>query len=199
MHEADALTLIDHAVTDLRAGTADADQLLTALSALHALRTSLATWEPELITAARTAGVSWTALAPALGVTSRQAAERRYLRLQPTTTGETTGEGRIHAQRDRRAGDRAVSQWARRNAAVLRRLAAHITTAEGMTPAGQQAAAHLTQALATDDASALLQPLAATHPHLTPHHPDLARQIAHINTESGRIRNQAISDRRRRT
>jgi hypothetical protein len=91
------------------------------------LREEISGWEPELITAAREAGVSWALLAPALGVTSRQAAERRYLRLQPTLTGEATGEGRVQVTRDGRAGDRAVSQWAQRNAAVLRGLAGQVS------------------------------------------------------------------------
>ncbi|MEV4603941.1 HSP18 transcriptional regulator [Amycolatopsis sp. NPDC049253] len=199
MDEAGVMALVGQAVTDVRAGAADAEQLLAALSALHALRASLAEWEPELITAARVAGVSWAALAPSLGVTSRQAAERRYLRLQPSATGDATGEGRIDAQRDRRAGDRAVSDWARRNAAVLRRLAAHVTAAEGMSAAGRRAAADVSQALAADDASALLEPLAATRRHLVAGHADLAGQVGDIGTESARVRDEAISDRRRRT
>ncbi|WIX75567.1 HSP18 transcriptional regulator [Amycolatopsis carbonis] len=199
MDEAGVLALVGQAVTDVRAGGADAEQLLAALSALHALRASLAEWEPELITAARVAGVSWAALAPSLGVTSRQAAERRYLRLQPSATGEATGEGRIDAQRDRRAGDRAVSEWARRNAVVLRRLAAHVTAAQGMSAAGRRAAAGVERALAADDASALLEPLAATRRHLVAGHADLADRVVDIGAESSRVRDQAISDRRRRT
>ncbi|MEW2502466.1 HSP18 transcriptional regulator [Amycolatopsis sp. NPDC047767] len=199
MDEADVVALVGQAVTDARAGAADGEQLLAALSALHALRASLAEWEPELITAARVAGVSWAALAPSLGVTSRQAAERRYLRLQPSATGEETGEGRIDAQRDRRAGDRAVSEWARRNAAVLRQLAAHVTAAEGMSAAGRRAAAGVARALAADDASALLEPLAATRRHLVAGHADLAGRVGDVDAESGRVRDEAISDRRRRT
>ncbi|MFF4596360.1 HSP18 transcriptional regulator [Amycolatopsis sp. CA-161197] len=199
MDEADVMALVGQAVTDARAGAADGEQLLAALSALHALRASLAEWEPELITAARVAGVSWAALAPSLGVTSRQAAERRYLRLQPSATGEETGEGRIDAQRDRRAGDRAVSEWARRNAAVLRQLAAHVTAAEGMSAAGRRAAAGVARALAADDASALLEPLAATRRHLVAGHADLAGRVGDVDAESGRVRDEAISDRRRRT
>ncbi len=58
-----------------------ATHMLDGLALLRQIRTELAAWEPELITAARRAGASWTQLAPALGVASRQAAERRYLRL----------------------------------------------------------------------------------------------------------------------
>lgn len=195
----DTLSLVREAVVAARAGSEDGDRLLAALTGLHELRAALAAWEPELITAARAAGVSWAALAPALGVTSRQAAERRYLRLQPSATGETTGEGRIDAQRDRRAGDRAVSDWARRNAAVLRQLAAHVTAADGMTAAGRRAAAGVAKALADDDAATLLGPLAATHRHLTAGHADLAGRVGEVGEQTGRIRDEAISDRRRRS
>ncbi|MFI5615666.1 HSP18 transcriptional regulator [Amycolatopsis sp. NPDC051903] len=197
--EASALALVSQAVVDARAGDADGELLLTALGALHSVRATLNEWEPELITAARAAGVSWAALAPTLGVTSRQAAERRYLRLQPSVTGEATGEGRIDAQRDRRAGDRAVSDWARRNAAVLRQLAAHVTAAEGMSAAGRRAAAGVAKALAADDASALLEPLAAARRHLLAGHAELAGRVGDIGAETGRVRDEAISDRRRRT
>src|SRR3954451_15992176 len=82
-------------------GIADA---LAALTLLRHLREELAEWEPRLIAAARSHGASWIQLAPALGVASRQAAERRYLRLRPDDTGEaTTGEQRVRAERDRRA------------------------------------------------------------------------------------------------
>src|ERR1700743_2923826 len=78
--------------------------LLQALVMLRDLRAELSAWEPELITAAREAGVSWALLAPALGVTSRQAAERGYLRLPATLTGEATGVGREPVGRGGRAG-----------------------------------------------------------------------------------------------
>src|SRR3954454_8557222 len=128
---AGALGRVQDAVAAARAGVADQDQLLTALAGLRLLREELAGWEPELITAARAAGASWVALAPALGVASRQAAERRYLRLQPSHTGERTGEARVDAERDRRAGDRAVAGWARENSATLRELAGQVSAATG--------------------------------------------------------------------
>ncbi|MGW5746727.1 HSP18 transcriptional regulator, partial [Amycolatopsis sp. NPDC003861] len=74
-----ALRRIEEVVAAARAGVGDQDEVLAALSGLRLLREHLASWEPELITAARAAGASWVALAPALGVASRQAAERRYL------------------------------------------------------------------------------------------------------------------------
>src|SRR3954454_3421946 len=126
-----AVRRLHEAVTAARARAADHEQLLAALAVLRLLREELAAWEPELITAARAAGASWVALAPALGVASRQAAERRYLRLRPSDTGEATGEARVRAERDRRAGDRAVAGWARENSATLRELAGQVSAATG--------------------------------------------------------------------
>ncbi len=83
-------------------------------------------WESGLIETARAAGASWADLADPLGVASRQAAERRYLRLRPGPEG-STGEQRVRATRDRRAGDRSITTWARENAADLRSLAGRIT------------------------------------------------------------------------
>src|ERR687898_788875 len=85
-------------------------QVLDALAQLRWAQAELESAEHRLITAARAAGVSWQALAPALGVASRQAAERRYLRLTPATGehDEATQDGRVQAERDRRAAHRAV-------------------------------------------------------------------------------------------
>src|SRR5437763_16030294 len=91
----------DDALTDLglvnrvahrRLGHRDEDETgvtdaLAALTLLRHLREELAEWEPRLIAAAREHGASWIQLAPALGVASRQAAERRYLRPRPDRTG----------------------------------------------------------------------------------------------------------------
>ncbi|MGH3881520.1 MAG: HSP18 transcriptional regulator, partial [Actinophytocola sp.] len=101
-----ALAVVQAVLDDVRQGV-DTD-VLAGLEVLRHLRDELAAWEPELITAAREQGTSWASIAPTLGVTSRQAAERRYLRLRPSATGEATGEERVRAERDRRAGDRAV-------------------------------------------------------------------------------------------
>jgi hypothetical protein len=111
-----------------RAGV-DGPDLLAAIGALRRLRDQLTGWEPELIGAARGLGITWADLAPALGLASRQAAERRYLRLNPNTDEQpaTTGEQRVQATRTQRSGDRAVAGWARDNAAILRQLAGQIT------------------------------------------------------------------------
>src|SRR5690349_21102970 len=107
----------------------DPQRILDALTVLRWVQSQLAAMEPELIDAARAAGISWQALAPALGVASRQAAERRYLRLVPATAEQrgSTRDERVRAERDRRAGRRAVARWAKDNTADLRRLAGQVT------------------------------------------------------------------------
>jgi hypothetical protein len=191
----EALQDVRSTLADVRDGTADPDRLLDALTALRLLRAELSGWEPDLITAARAAGTSWTDLAPALGVASRQAAERRYLRLRPSVTGETTGEARVDAQRDRRAGDRAVALWARDNAVVLRKLAGRVSSLQGLTRAGQHSAGRVGDALADDDPATLLPPLAAARRHLDG---DLAEQVGDISAHTDRLRRDAATHRRQR-
>ena len=174
--------------TDTRTGSATPADLLAALTVLRRLREELADWEPALIAAAREQKVSWAALAPALGVTSRQAAERRYLRLRPSSTGERTGEQRVQAHRDKRAGDRAVSAWARDNAAILRQVAGQVSALPDLPDRAQHHADLVGQALADNDASSLLSPLADTHTHLRATHADLAAQIESITDQATRIR-----------
>jgi hypothetical protein len=186
---ADALTLAG-AVTAVGAETGDdPDRLLDALVLLRWVRAEVAAAEPRLITAARRAGVSWQAIAPALGVTSRQAAERRYLRLLPATAEQagTTRDERVRAERDRRAGHRAVAQWANDNTAGLRRLAGQITA---LTDLGDGAATDLGRlhaALADADATALPDLLAGAHRHLGDH-PDLADQVGSITASADDVR-----------
>jgi hypothetical protein len=156
----EALALVDAAVLNAHSDAdSDAATLLAALTVLRHLRDQLSSWEPQLITAARHAGVSWIRLAPALGVTSRQAAERRYLRLRPSATGEPTAEGRVRAERDKRAADRAVATWARDNAATLRQLAAQISTLDDLTAPAQHHANLVGKALANNDPTTLLAPM----------------------------------------
>ncbi|RZQ60496.1 HSP18 transcriptional regulator [Amycolatopsis suaedae] len=157
--------------------------LLPALEELRRVRDELASWEPELIAAARAAGSSWAALAPALGVASRQAAERRFLRLRPG--GEATAEGRVRAERNRRAGDRAVSAWAREHAAELRQLAAEVSSVDG------PGADRLRTALGEDDAAGLLAPLAERRPHLADRHARLADRIGTVTDDADRVRRDA--------
>jgi hypothetical protein len=176
----------------------DPQRILDALTVLRWVQSQLAAMEPELIDAARAAGISWQALAPALGVASRQAAERRYLRLVPATADQqgSTRDGRVRAERDRRAGDRAVARWANDNTADLRRLAGQVT---GLTDLDESAAAdigRLHDALAEPDASALPRLLAGTQRHLGGH-PDLAGQIERVTAHTGRVLEQTQRRRER--
>ncbi|MFS8095702.1 hypothetical protein LFM09_01060 [Lentzea alba] len=160
-------------------------QVLAALVLLRELRAELAGWEPQLIAAARELGTSWADLAPALGVASRQAAERRYLRLRPSDLAGATGDERVQAERDRRAGDRAVTQWARDNSASLRSLAGHVGEVDPS----------VRQALSGDDAAQLLSPLAEAHDQLRTSHPALADQIAAVTAQTDQVRRDT-QDRR---
>jgi hypothetical protein len=174
-------------------------ELLDALVLLRWAQAQLAGLEPTLIAAARAGGVSWQALAPALGVASRQAAERRYLRGASTAADQpgTTRDARVQAERDRRAAHRAVARWANDNTADLRRLAGQITALTDLDAAATAALARLHQALGDPDASALPALLAATHPHLT-RHPDLAAQIDTVTDRTDRILRQPQPQPQRR-
>lgn len=82
-----------------RTATPDDPQgALAALLLLRQVREQLVEAGPGLIEAARQAGASWADLAHPLGVSSRQAAERRYLRVRPGEAG-TTKEQRVQATR----------------------------------------------------------------------------------------------------
>ena len=166
-----------------------ADELLEALLRLRELRERLSGWEPRLIEAARAAGISWIQLAPALGVTSRQAAERRYLRLNPhASQPELNGEQRVQAARDERAGDRAVAVWARDNAADLRRLAGQVAALDGLDGQAQASVDAVHDALGNNDSAALLAPLAAAGEQLTKDHPALAGRISEIGSRTDEAR-----------
>jgi hypothetical protein len=166
--------------------------VLAALAELRVAQDKLAAWEPLLIGAARDRGASWAAIAPALGLASRQAAERRYLRLNPHTTDPAgmTGEQRVQAARDRRAGDRAVTQWARDNAAMLRRLAAQISALDNLDPGTQETADRLLHALGDSDTATLLAPLAEAGARLEDSHPKLAGQVSDINVTTDQLRTE---------
>lgn len=171
--------------------TATGTDVLAALTALRELRDRLDAYEPELIAAARAAGVSWADLAPALGVASRQAAERRYLRLRPGNR-RLTGDERVLAERDRRAGDRAVTAWARANGADLRQLAGQISALSDLGPDAQPTLDRLHTALGDADATALPDLLARTEEHLPAALADRVRAVGEqidavrSNTQSAR-------------
>ncbi|GAA2445012.1 DUF3156 family protein [Streptomyces pulveraceus] len=154
----------------------DPEQALASLMLLRQVREQLAGWETGLIETARDTGASWADLAPPLGVASRQAAERRYLRGRPGPAG-TTGEQRVTATRQARAADRTAAAWARRNAADLRRLAGQITALTDLPAAARRPLSELHAALAHDDPADLIAPLTATRPHLAAAHPDLAARL----------------------
>ncbi|MEV7443958.1 HSP18 transcriptional regulator [Streptomyces sp. NPDC091204] len=167
---------------------------LAALLMLREVREQLAGWESGLIETARGQGASWADLAEPLGVASRQAAERRYLRLRPGAAG-STGEERVQATRDTRAADRTVTAWARDNAADLRRLAGQITALTGLPAGADHAVGELNLALADNDAARLVQPLAATRPHLRPQDAHLAERIDTLTRHAEQLRQNTRDQR----
>ncbi|MEU3984461.1 type III effector protein [Streptomyces sp. NPDC026672] len=174
-----ALAAIDGALRDAQHETPDAvgpgaEQALASLMLLRQVREQLAGWETGLIETARDAGASWADLARPLGVASRQAAERRYLRGRPGPTG-TTGEQRVTATRQARAAERATATWARANAADLRRLAGQITALAHLAPGARSAQAALHAALGATDAAELVAPLTGMRPYIDARHTDLVR------------------------
>ncbi|MFE9292002.1 type III effector protein [Streptomyces olivaceus] len=171
----DALHAARHRPSDAPASEPEPQQALASLLLLRQVREQLAGWETGLIETARDAGASWADLAHPLGVASRQAAERRYLRGRPGPAG-TTGEQRVTATRQARATDRTTATWARHNAADLRRLAGQITALTDLPAEARHPLDKLHTALADDNAVSLLAPLRATRPYLTTH-PCLADQI----------------------
>jgi hypothetical protein len=196
-----ALRDIEAALREAGSGGSDAGQgvgreeVLASLLLLREVREQLAGWEPGLIETARAAGASWADLAAPLGVASRQAAERRYLRLRPGDEG-TTGEQRVRATRDSRAADRSVSAWARDNAGELRLLAGEIAALTDLPPAARPSLGDLRDALAHDDASRLVAPLAATAPHLAPAHPALAARVDTLTRRTDALRTSTTTRRR---
>ncbi|MGW7383814.1 type III effector protein [Streptomyces sp. NPDC054794] len=176
---------------------AGSEQALAALLLLREARDQLAEWEPGLIEAAREAGASWADLAHHLGVSSRQAAERRYLRVRPGNPG-STGEQRVRATRDRRAANRTATAWARANAADLRQLASQITALTDLPAAARTPLAELTATLADNDTAALVGPLTVTHPYLASDHPDLATRVNDVARHTDGLRRHSGAQRRNR-
>jgi len=202
-----ALSMMDAAARTARhapadnAGQDDPRQALATLILLRQVREEIAGWETGLIETARDAGATWADLAEPLGVQSRQAAERRYLRLRPNTEVGTqegsTGEQRVQAARDARAADRAVTTWARDNAADLRRLAGQIGALDDLGTSAAPAIGRLLDALGDNDPARLLAPLAEARPLLEAEHPKIADRLDELTARTDRLR--AGSDRQRRT
>ncbi|MFI9796681.1 type III effector protein [Streptomyces sp. NPDC052302] len=170
------------------------EQALAVLVLLRDVRHQLAHWETGLIEAARAAGASWADLASPLGVASRQAAERRYLRGRPGGDGGTR-EDRVKATRDRRAADRRVTAWARSKAGELRGLAGQITALPDLPESALPPLRRLAHALADDDAALLLAPLTDAEPHLRARHPRLATRIDDLTSHADRLRQDSDADR----
>ncbi|MET7830582.1 type III effector protein [Streptomyces sp. NPDC005386] len=176
-----ALSAINDALRNAQHETADAagpgpEQALASLMLLQQVREQLAGWETGLIETARDAGASWADLAAPLGVASRQAAERRYLRGRPGAAG-TTGEQRVTVTRQARAADRATASWARDHAADLRRLAGQITALDHLAPEARSAQTALHDALGAADAAELIEPLAGVRPYLDARHAGLVDSL----------------------
>ncbi|MFE5097769.1 type III effector protein [Streptomyces sp. NPDC056638] len=179
-----ALNAIDDALRDAQQYSPDMpdgpgpgpEQALASLMLLRQVRELLAGWETGLIETARDAGASWADLAHPLGVASRQAAERRYLRGRPGAAG-TTGEQRVTATRQARAAERTTAAWARSNAADLRRIAGQIAALTDLPAAARRPLNKLHAALAHDDPADLIAPLTATRPYLAAGHPELAARL----------------------
>ncbi|MFD8794677.1 HSP18 transcriptional regulator, partial [Streptomyces vinaceus] len=129
-----------------------------------------------------------------LGVASRQAAERRYLRLRPGRAG-STGEERVQATRGMRAADRSVNAWARDNAADLRRLAGQVTALTGLPAGAQSTVEDLNQALGDNDAARLVQPLSDTRAHLRAEDSELADRIDALTRHTDKLRQDAHDQR----
>ncbi|WP_405828783.1 HSP18 transcriptional regulator [Streptomyces sp. NBC_00105] len=200
-----ALETINQAVKDAQQGSTSTSAsasapaegphpALAALLMLREVREQLAGWESGLIETARGQGASWADLAGPLGVASRQAAERRYLRLRPGAAG-STGEQRVQATRDTRAADRTVNGWARDNAADLRRLAGQVTALTGLPASADSAVGDLNLALADNDVSRLVRPLADTRPHLRPEDAELAERIDALTRHADQLRQDTHDQR----
>ncbi|WP_042408991.1 hypothetical protein [Streptacidiphilus carbonis] len=173
----------------------DPARALAVLSLLRQVREELGTWETSLIENARNAGATWADLAAPLGVASRQAAERRYLRLHPDHRSASTGEERVRATRDRRAADRAVAAWTQDHGPELRRLAAQVSALPDLGPGAGPARESLLDALGGTDPAQLLPSLVAARPYLSEGHRPLAARVDAMTAETGRLR--AASDRQR--
>jgi hypothetical protein len=190
------ITFVGDVVARRSADGVERAELLAALTRIRSLREQLTEWEPQLIDAARAAGVSWADLAPALGVASRQAAEKRYLRLNADVEAPAmTGEQRVQAARDQRAGDRAVVAWARDNAADLRRLAGQVSALDGLDRRTQASVDRVHDALGGSDSSTLLGPLADAGPRLAVNHPALAERITAVEDRTNAIRDARRTER----
>ena len=160
-------------------------------------RTNSPPLEPALIAAARAAGV---VLAGARSGAGRGQPAGRRTPLPAAAAGPrrrspaAPATARVRAERDRRAGHRAVAQWANDNTADLRRLAGQITALTDLDDAAARPRPAARRASADADATALPALLAGTHRHLGGH-PDLADQIDGVTAHTDEVRRQTQSRR----
>ena len=99
---------------------------VAALAGLANLRAELDRLERDLIASARDHGASWSQIATALGLRSRQAAEQRWLRLG-ASEGRSPAPVRVERQRQRSVDEMAGPAMATLRSAVqatLRRIEA---------------------------------------------------------------------------
>ncbi|MEU7823059.1 hypothetical protein [Catellatospora sp. NPDC049133] len=101
---------------------------LAALVLRRSAVAALAGLEAALIRAARDSGIPWNDIAQAVGVESRQAAERRYLRLCADREGLDLDQ-RIEQERDAHAATRARRHWAHDHGPRLQELCARLLAA----------------------------------------------------------------------
>ena len=115
---------LEELATVLAAANADhpGDLALDALPSIVGLRERLDRCELMLIEAARASGASWTRVAEALGLGSRQAAEQRFLRLSGQSTRDT-GAARTARRGQQSVDARYGPGIARLRTAVRRALA----------------------------------------------------------------------------
>ncbi len=116
----------------------DLDDLLAALSTVPERRAELDDVERTLIDAARDSGASWTQIAAALGLRSRQAAEQRRLRLGAPGSRRDPAAARERRQRQR-VGDAAAGEQIVALRAAVRDLAAGIDRTPGWDDQGPRA------------------------------------------------------------
>ncbi|MCY0947288.1 hypothetical protein [Streptomyces antarcticus] len=152
-----------------------AEDVLAALSQTDEARQRLDSRELRLITAARARGASWQAVADALGLATRQAAEGRALRLE---RGAQTDRGRdVASQRLDKARGRAAEAWCVENADRVREVAEQIYDTAGawglgsLEHAGVRGTLHgIGEFLATDaDPVRLVGLLSSARYHLVPY------------------------------
>jgi hypothetical protein len=114
---------------------------------------------------------------------------------QPLGPGSTR-EARVDAERDRRAGQRAVSRWAHDNSADLRQLAGQITALTNLDADARRSVNQLYRGLGQADPATLVQLLADTQHHLAGH-PALAERVDDVTHDADRVRRTAQQQRRR--